>query len=59
MPHQQKRLYHTHHEWLRLIYAAADVDSILKACEDVEKSHLHVIDLQKAIENGLVIEVIK
>ena len=59
MPHQQKRIYYTHYEWLSLIYQAADVDAILQAIRDVDKSHINVYDLQKAIEDGVTIEVIK
>ena len=34
MPHQQKRIYHTHYEWLSLIYQAADGfdDAIIGLC---------------------------
>jgi len=59
MPHQQKRIYHTHYEWLSLIYQAADVDAILKAIKDVETSHINVYDLTKAIENGVTFEAIQ
>ena len=59
MPHQQKRIYHTHYEWLSLIYQAADVDAILKAIKDVETSHINVYDLRIAIENGVTFEAIQ
>ena len=59
MPHQQKRIYSSHYDWLHLIYQAADVDAILKAIKDVETSHINVYDLRQAFENDIVIEVIE
>ena len=59
MPHQQKRIYHTHYEWLSLIYQAADVDAILKAIKDVEKSHINVYDLTIGIEKCSSFEVVE
>jgi len=51
MPHQNRRMYHTHYEWLQLIYNIADVDAILKAIKDVEKSGIHVCDIMRGLNN--------
>jgi hypothetical protein len=59
MPHQQKRIYASHYDWLSLIYHAADADAILKAIRDVEKSHIHVADIERGLQQDVTFEVVE
>jgi hypothetical protein len=59
MPHQQKRIYSSHYEWLSLIYNTADVYAILKAIKEVESRHIHIADIHRGLSKDVTFEVIE